>query len=847
MNLTLIGLAMLAYILWRMRRDQREMLAQLAALSRAVEDFRRGLAELIAKPAAPPPTAAPEEAAAVEASPISAVPPRERVVSSRPADKLEGAGVITRRSASVEQPTSGVAASAGAPAHEPTQVPPRHSVSPPPVPAVSVPPERVKPAWQVQIEEAALDGLRRVWQWIIVGEEYRRSGVQAEFAVATNWLVRLFVIITVACAGFFLQHSIQSGWFPPTARVTLCVFAGIGMVWGGIRLLGRRYHLLGQGIIGGGFAILYFAFFAAANLYHFIGVVAAFACMALITCAAGVLSVTQNSLLIAVLGIIGGYGTPIMLSPDSPHLVPLFSYVLLLGLGILGVAHFRQWLLLNWLGFLGTYGLLFKALESDYRRSDFWQVIPFVVAFFVLYSTVTWIYNLVRRRKATLLELLGLAVNGAVFFGVAYHLVSDAYGHEWVSILTLGAAAFYVGLVLFFLRRQLTDRPLLLTLIALAAFFLTVTVPLLLSDSWITVSWALQALVFLWLAARLESRFIQFLSYLLYAMVLGRLSFMDLGDFFGGAPVADARAYWGEFASRLVAFGVPIASFIGGWRLHAKPGTGGRLRVPVEADIPLTIRNQLVLKVFLAASVGALFIYLHLELGRMFFAVFAPLRYPVLTALWAGLALLVLSVIGGNRSGRWAFLLWGIVVGMLLKFVCWDLRAWGLSYEVFRYVGDEYSWLEAGMRLLDFGLLIAFFGWAALAFLGEKEMRHQAILFGVLSLGWLFVFCTLEVNTALGAFVPEFRPGGVSVLWALFAFAFVAAGIRRRVAALRYTGVLLFAVVGLKVFLSDMRGLEGFYRIGALFVSGLFVLGGAIVYLKNPELFTVTSVTEEEE
>jgi|APSaa5957512622_1039677.scaffolds.fasta_scaffold09661_2 uncharacterized membrane protein len=852
---TLIGLSILAYVLWRswaawrMLRGQQETLEHLEGLARAIEDLRRQVGKLSdassveSRTDAPESEVVPERPSATTVSQLAATlssrrsaPGEPPVPATTPGTGPDGQGVQSPKAANetISPESKGT-------------VQPVRRASPPPIPEEQPESPRVKPAWQSQIEQAALDVLRRTWQWIIVGEEYRRSGVKAEFAVATNWLVRLFVVITVACAGFVLQHSIQSGWFPPGARVTLCVFTGIGMVWGGISLLGRRYHLLGQGIIGGGFAILYFAFFAAANFYHFIGVVAAFACMALVTCAAGVLSVTQNSLLIAVLGIVGGYATPVMLRPDTPHLVALFSYVLLLGLGILGVAHFRQWLLLNWLGFLGTYGLLFKTLDRDYQRSDFWLVIPFVVSFFVLYSTVTWVYNLAQRKKATLLELLGLAVNGSVFFGVAYHIVHDAYGQEWVSVLTLAAAAFYVGLVLFFLRRRLTDRPLLLTLIALAAFFLTATVPLLLSDSWVTVSWALQALVFLWLAGRVESRFLQYLAYVLYAMVLGRLSFMDLGDFFGGKPVAEVGTYWREFVSRLIAFGVPIASFMGGWRLHAKPGPKGRLRVPVEADVPLAVRNQLVLRVFLAASVAVLFIYLHLELGRMFFAVFTPLRLPVLTALWGGLALLVLTAMQGRTTGRWAALLWAIVAGMLVKFVLWDLPSWGVSYHAFRYIGDEYLLVEAGMRLLDFGLLIAFFGWAACVLFRKESGADQAIVFGVLSLGWLFVFATLEVNTALGTFVPEFRAGGVSVLWALFAFALVAVGIRRQIAALRYTGLVLFAIVGGKVFLSDMRGLEAFYRIGALFVSGLFVLGGAIVYMKNPELFAVAPVTEEDD
>ena len=68
----------------------------------------------------------------------------------------------------------------------------------------------------------------------------------------------------------------------PAARVALSTVAGLGMLVGGTQLLGRKYHLLGQGLIGGGLATLYFAAFAAANFYHLVDLYVAFLSMALI-------------------------------------------------------------------------------------------------------------------------------------------------------------------------------------------------------------------------------------------------------------------------------------------------------------------------------------------------------------------------------------------------------------------------------------------------------------------------------------------------------------------------------------------------------------------------------------
>ncbi|MCH8053840.1 MAG: DUF2339 domain-containing protein [Planctomycetes bacterium] len=385
-----------------------------------------------------------------------------------------------------------------APPHE-QSLPEAEQTAPPASCEVSVTGEEA-----VKVDTAPPQSLE--WTAPVAPPAAKRSPVlsgTAEVRLGQKWLLIAGLVITVLAVGYFLKYSFDRNWIGPAGRVALAYLAGIAMLGVGEFFRRRKLKLFGLYLLGGGIAVLYFASYAAFQIYDLIGQLPAFGLMALVTALAGVLSLYHDTKWLAVLGIIGGFLTPVILSTGTDNQIALMGYMAILNGGILAIAGFKQWHLLNYLGLTFTWMLFSAWYFRHYADPKFWTTTVFLNVFFLIHAVVPFVYYFARKSRQ---QVTGFGItipNSFMAFGFSFAMVRSHFSLEMVSVVSIAYAAVFLGMATYLRRRNRENVDAFILLLAKGLLFLIITVPILFSEHWITVFWAAQGVVLLWAALRL--------------------------------------------------------------------------------------------------------------------------------------------------------------------------------------------------------------------------------------------------------------------------------------------------------------------------------------------------------
>jgi uncharacterized membrane protein len=175
-----------------------------------------------------------------------------------------------------------------------------------------------------------------------------------ESLIGGSWFNRLGILALIVAVSLFLKYAFDNNWIGASGRIAIGLLLGAAMLPWSQWLLGRGYSYFSEGIAALGQATLLLSIWAGCRYYTLFSLDVGFAAMIGVTAVMAAVAIGRNSERIAVLSLIGGFLTPMLLSTGRDQEVALFVYLLILGAGLLVIAAFRDWRSLAPLSFFLT-------------------------------------------------------------------------------------------------------------------------------------------------------------------------------------------------------------------------------------------------------------------------------------------------------------------------------------------------------------------------------------------------------------------------------------------------------------------------------------------------------------
>ncbi|HJX91747.1 MAG TPA: DUF2339 domain-containing protein [Pyrinomonadaceae bacterium] len=328
------------------------------------------------------------------------------------------------------------------------------------------------------------------------------SAYDLESIIGRRWVGWIAVLLILFATAFFLKYAFDNRWIGEVGRVAIGIAAGVTMTLLGFKYLKRGWKIFSQILTGGGVVLLYLSTYAAFGYYHLVPQKAAFVFMAILIAEAAALALLYEAPAIAIMALLGGFLTPLLLHSNRDQYLSLFAYIIAIDIGALALL--KHWRGLRTIAFLGSHLLFWLWYDEHYHHDKLAAVLTFQLALFLIFLTAHLVGRLLRRLHSTTLEDIWLLViNPFVFFASVYHLLNPSY-HDWMGVFAILMALIYAAAAKLLLDRSTTSRVESLSLIGIALTFVTIAIPIQLRSNWITIAWSIEALAMLW--AGIETR-----------------------------------------------------------------------------------------------------------------------------------------------------------------------------------------------------------------------------------------------------------------------------------------------------------------------------------------------------
>ena len=674
-----------------------------------------------------------------------------------------------------------------------------------------------------------------------------------EKIIGESWINKIGILIVIIGVAIGAKYSIENELISPLTRIILGYLVGVGLLGFGIKLK-PKFEGYSAVLVSGSISIFYFITYFAYSFYNLIPQILAFAMMLIFTVFTVFAAIKYNRVVIAHIGLIGAYAVPFLLSSGSGRVDILFSYMLIINLGILFISIKRDWKTLHYSAFFFTwliYGSWF-ADKSFYSSLQGYEAlgIGFATAFFLIFYGVSLFNNIISKEKLDKINIILILLNSFIYFGFGYGIFnSNTKLDTYLGLFTLFNAVIHFVVLFFIKSKKLADSTLFYSTLGMVFTFITIAIPIQLDGSWVTLLWIAQGTILFWIGKTKNIPIYEKIS--LPILGLSFLSLLEDWSFYRYANNGDIQAFWNiNFLTGILAI-LGYGFVVSLSRKHAETEENQKFS-PFNAIKSFYLPALLVLTAYLTfRNEIAYYFNYWLEnsslkgkeiseiddysLYNYDINVFKNI-YLIAYSLvfFGGLALLNFHKFKNKVLGISA-----IVIGLLtlLSAQTFGLEELGeLRYAYINGGSNEYFDVNFNYILVRYLLwsTIGFTLWVI--FKNTKSIientKFHIFLEMVIHISILnFLSNELVTWMDIAGYQDIFKLG-LSILWSVYSLLLVSLGIYKKKKYLRISALVLFGVTLAKLFLYDISNLSTISKTVVLIVLGLLLLIISFLYNK---------------
>lgn len=647
--------------------------------------------------------------------------------------------------------------------------------------------------------------------------------------IGENLANKIGIAVLVLGIAFFVKYAIDKNWINETGRVSVGLLCGAILI-GLAHYIRKSYRSFSSVLVGGGLTVFYFTIAFAFHQYHLIGQQPAFIIMVIISAGAVALSLYYDRQELAILATIGGFVTPFLLTTGQENYIALFSYLCILNTGLMVLAWFKRWPVINIIALFFTtfiFGgwLIRRMIFLEDAPIPYRHALLFGTLFYLLFITMNIVNNLRMKRKFTAFDFIIVLSTNFLYY-LAGIVILNSSNDDYKGIFTASLGIFNLLLTAMFYRHKRLDPNFVSLLTGLAITFISLIAPVQLKGNHVVLFWAAEAVVLIWLYQRSRIVQLKVASFLLTIMMLASLLLVWTNVYLDNATVIPIVINKGFITSLAVAVSLFIYYTL--------------LRRKTDMEYIKGFSSDAVSNKFLTTSIIVGYFAGSWEILQQFSTRFPDSSLSAVYLQVYSFAFVLILLYVFRRSPYYPFLKF-LMTGLSLLMYLLQL---GVTYNASSgLLNSENSswfsahWIAAALLLWLSGDMVKFFfssvnapRWSSNRSLFTWIATMSIVL--VLSVELYHVLLWTNYRNAEEWTWSKnlYYKAGLTILWSICSFTMMWLGMRSDFRTLRMISLTLFSITLVKLFSYDIRNIPPGGKIAAFILLGILLLTVSFMY-----------------